>query len=152
MRRPTRRLALWMLERVARGNEPLVGDLVEECRTRPLRLTLWRELLHATMHRSNDTDLDAYPLRLSAARSVLPTERRSVSRPARTINLSGGPVPGIGGLSVIALASLLTAMNPHIWWLAAYSLLGGCLVGVVLATMRQRRGLRVRSSRLLGAL
>lgn len=146
------RLAIWILEHAAPANEPLVGDLVEESRTRPLRVALWREVLHAVVHRSTHPDAEAGPLRLSEAPSHVTTQMCKASQPQRPISLSGGPVPGIGGLSVIALAFLVTVVSPHIWWLLGGSIVGGCVVGIVLKTMRRRAGLRVRGAPLLGAL
>ena len=110
-------LAIWLLERLTADREPLIGDLVEELRTRPSHLRLW-------------------PVEIQT--------RVGPSRgPAKSINLSGGPVPGVGGLSVVALAALLTLVSPQIWWLAVCCALVGLVLGVALAILRRREGLKV---------
>ena len=110
-------LAIWLLERLTADREPLIGDLVEELRTRPSHLRLW--------------PVEIQP-RVGPSRG-----------PAKSINLSGGPVPGVGGLSVVALAALLTLVSPQIWWLAVCCALVGLVLGVALAILRRREGLKV---------
>ena len=110
-------LAIWLLERLTADREPLIGDLVEELRTRPSHLRLW--------------PVEIQP-RVGPSRG-----------PAKSINLSGGPVPGVGGLSVVALAALLTLVSPQIWWLAVCCALVSLVLGVALAILRRREGLKV---------
>ena len=118
MRRSRRQqLAIWLLERLTADREPLIGDLVEELRTRPSHLRLW--------------PVEIQP-RVGPSRG-----------PAKSINLSGGPVPGVGGLSVVALAALVTLLSPQIWWVAVCCALVGLVLGVALAILRRREGLRV---------
>ena len=138
-------LAIWLLERLTADREPLIGDLVEELRTRPSHLRLWREVLFAMLNRSRENTLDVRLLKISEARSPVEIQPRvGPSRgPAKSINLSGGPVPGVGGLSVVALAALLTLVSPQIWWLAVCCALVGLVLGVALAILRRREGLRV---------
>ena len=138
-------LAIWLLEHLAGGREPLIGDVVQELRTRPSRVWLWREVLFAMLNRSRENTLDVRLLKISEARSPVEIQRRvgPSRRPAKSINLSGGPVPGVGGLSVVALAALLTVVSPQIWWLAVCCALVGVVLGVALAILRRREGLRV---------
>ena len=138
-------LAIWLLERVIAGNEPLIGDLEEELRMRPSRLWVWREVFFAMLDRSREHTPDVRLLKLSDTRFPMATPAGVATshRPAKTINLSGGPVPGVGGLSVVALASLLTLVSPQVWWLAVCCTLVGLVFGVALAILRRREGLTV---------
>jgi hypothetical protein len=78
--------------------------------------------------------------------------RRVSPSHARQSNMSGGPVPGIGGLTVIGLGLLVTVVNPNILWLIAFGNLAGLLLGLVMVVARRREGIGVsgnRPSRLL---
>ena len=153
MRFKPSRLTVWLLERLALDNEPLVGDLLEESRARPSRVWLWREVLYAALTRARHVKPDVRPLRIVDVRPPVTTKTRVADSrgPAKRVDLSGGPVPGVGGLSVVALASLLTVVSPQMWWLAICCGLVGFSMGVALAILRRREGLRVAGNRLLVA-
>ena len=94
------RLALHVLRALRVDDESLVGDIVEEFGTRRSRLWLWRQVLGAIVA-GPEAHRRTGPLGLCDARfaqSVL----RPTPRKEPRINLSGGPVPGIGGLSIVA--------------------------------------------------
>ncbi len=69
-------LAIWLLERLTADREPLIGDLVEELRTRPSHLRLWREVLFAMRNRSRENTLDVRLLKISEATSPVETQWR----------------------------------------------------------------------------
>ena len=60
------------------------------------------------------------------------------------INLSGGPVPGVGGLSLIALGTLVALVSPQLWWVAVAVVLAGCLLGFGFVLAHRREGLHSR--------
>src|SRR5437870_9396193 len=54
-----------------------------------------------------------------------------------SINMSGIPVSGIGGLGLVAVAVLITYVLPAAWWLVAFGATGGTLVGVGIVAFRR---------------
>ncbi len=105
-------------------------------------------------HSSSRREPDAHPLHL--LESPLPTGHPRAAfgecRQQSPIDLSGGPVPGIGGLTVIALGVLVTIVSPQLWWLVGAGGVAGLLLGGVLVIAHGREGLGVstdRRSRLL---
>ena len=69
------------------------------------------------------------------------TRLRTVEGHPRRINLSGRPVPGIGGLSLIALGTLVVMVSPQLLWAAVSLILAGSALGVGLFLVRRRDGL-----------
>ena len=69
------------------------------------------------------------------------TQSRRIGGHPRRINLSGGPVPGIGGLSLVALATLVALVTPQLWWAAVWLVVAGIVVGLALLWVRRRAGL-----------
>ena len=54
-----------------------------------------------------------------------------------SINMSGIPVSGIGGLGLVAVAVLICYVLPAAWWLVAFGAVGGTLMGVALVAFRR---------------
>jgi hypothetical protein len=124
-------LALYVLRTLGVGDESLAGDLVEEFGARRSHLWLWRQVLGAILFRPQATRRRTGPLGLCDARfaqSVLKPTPRNEPR----INLSGGPVPGVGGLSIVALVFHVAWVSPQLLWLPVFGLAAGSLVAVAL--------------------
>jgi len=56
-----------------------------------------------------------------------------------TVNLTASPLPGVGGLGLVALAILVTMVMPGAWWALLASVLGGILLGVGMIARRRRQ-------------
>ena len=54
-----------------------------------------------------------------------------------SINMSGIPVSGIGGLGLVAVAGLICYVLPAAWWLVAFGAVGGTLMGVAIVAFRR---------------
>jgi hypothetical protein len=137
------RLAVALLNRFLPDNEPLVGDLLEEFAARKSRVWLWRQVVLALLMGSFHKRIDVRPLRLVDHPPVEIT--RPDIRPwtqARTVNLTGSPLPGVGGLSLIILVGLMTIMSPQVWWVMLLAILAGVVFGLGLVLVRRRTGLR----------
>ena len=143
------RSARWLLEHVARQNEPLAGDLTEAFALGRSEWWLRRQLLSALLRTSFrkpreirlclvDGTIDS---RFDSARTTGP----------RTVDLSGSPVRDIGGLGLAFLLGLMTFVSPQVWWLALTSLLGGILLaGLLIARHRHRANAASPSRSLFG--
>lgn len=55
-----------------------------------------------------------------------------------TINMSGIPVAGVGGLGLVAVAVLMTVVIPQAWWLMLFGAVGA-LLGVAMVMVRRNR-------------
>lgn len=136
-------LAIALLQRFVPGNDPLVGDLLEEFERRQSRAWFWRQVLLAILSGSARPGQDARPLRLVEHHP----DAWAVRSPAgsrlerKDINLTASPIPGIGGLGLVALVTLVTLVNPHVWWLVLFAMAAGVLLGIALVLTRRRRGL-----------
>lgn len=53
------------------------------------------------------------------------------------INMSGIRVSGVGGLGLVALAMLMTAVLPAAWWLVVVGATGGVLLAAMLIVVRR---------------
>ena len=62
---------------------------------------------------------------------------KPIPRREPRINLSGGPVPGIGGLSIVALVFHVALVSPQFLWLPVFGLIAGSLVGAALFARRR---------------
>jgi len=135
------RLAMALLQRIAADNEPLVGDLLEEFGARQSRVWFWRQVLHVLLIGSLRNGREVRPLKLvehpSALQARRPDDRFRVG--PKPVNLSGSPIPGIGGLGLIALGTLVTVVSPQFWWVALVTILAGLLFGIVRVLLRRRQ-------------
>jgi hypothetical protein len=133
------RLAVALLNCFLPDNEPLVGDLLEEFAVRRSRLWLWHQVVCALRMGAFRNRLEVRPLKL-VDRSPVEVTRRLNRR--RTFNLSASPLPGIGGLSVVILVTLMTTVSPQVWWVVLLTILAGLVLGLALVLMRRQMGLR----------
>lgn len=129
------RLALYVLRAFRVDDESLVGDLVEEFGVRRSHLWLWRQVLGAVLAGPEALPRTG-PLGLCDARFAQSVLRPTPRREPR-INLSGAPVAGIGGLSIIALVFHVALVSPQLLWLPVFGLTAGSLVGVALCVRRR---------------
>lgn len=138
------RLAVALLNRFVPDNEPLAGDLVEEFRRRRSRLWFWRQVLVAIAIGSVQKAREGRPLALGPVDSTVSRDLHFACRSLRPsltpISMTGSPVPGVGGLGLIALGLLVTAARPDAWAVPVYAVAGGILLGLALVVIR-RRGL-----------
>jgi len=126
------RLAVALLNRFLPDNEPLVGDLLEEFAVRKSRVWLWRQVVLALLMDAFRNRVEVRPLKL-VDRPPLEVKRPDIRPWTRTVNLTGSPLPGVGGLSLVILVTLMTIVSPQLW----------CLVlGLALVLMRRHTGLR----------
>jgi MFS family permease len=136
------RVALAVLQWLAPRNEPLAGDLLEEFQKRQSALWLWSQILLAVAlgsfhERRVPVALNLTPVDPAVAEWLMD---RALSK--RRINLTGTPIEGVGGLSLMALGFLMSAVVPAVWWFV----LGGILSGLVLGTamvMRSRSSMPI---------
>ena len=129
------RLALYVLRALRVDDESLVGDIAEEFGVRRSRLWLWRQVLGAILA-GPEARRRTGPLGLCDARFAQSALRPTPRREPR-INLSGGPVPGIGGLSIVALVFHVALVSPQLLWLPVFGLTAGSLVSVALVVRRR---------------
>ena len=129
------RLALYVLRAFRVDDESLVGDIVEEFGSRRSRLWLWRQVLGAVLAGPEALPRTG-PLGLCDARFAQSFLRPAPRREPR-IHLSGGPVPGIGGLSIVALVFHVALVSPQLLWLPVLGLTAGGLVGAALFVRRR---------------
>ena len=137
------RLAVALLNRFLPDNEPLVGDLLEEFAVRKSRVWLWRQVVLALLMDAFRNRVEVRPLKL-VDRPPLEVMRPDI-RPwtrTRTVNLTGSPLPGVGGLSLVILVTLMTIVSPQLWWLVLLTVLAGLVLGLALVFMRRHTGLR----------
>ena len=132
------RLAVALLNRVVPQEEPLTGDLVEEFAAGRSRAWFWRQAIAAValtaFRRSDEVRplrlVDGAPARVSSATMV---------RPRRSVNITGSPIAGVGGLTLAILVVLMTVVVPQAWWVIAAAALAGVIFGVVLIAIRRTR-------------
>ena len=130
------RLAVALLRRFVPDNEPLVGDLLEEFGTRQSRLWFWRQVLLAVAIRSFQPRDVERPLGLAHG-PVLDGESDRTADLPRQVNLTASPIPGIGGLGLVALGVLVAVVRPDAWWIFVPAVLGGIALGVALMIVRR---------------
>jgi len=135
------RVALALLRRFVPDNEPLAGDLVEGFAAGRSRLWFWREVLVAVAIRSVQPGDDARPLGLAERSAFMAGEPARDAAPVRRINLTASPLPGVGGLGLVALGVLVALVRPDAWWIFLPAVLGGVLLGVAMVILRWNRPL-----------
>lgn len=137
-RRPPR-LALALLDRFGPDNAALAGDLVEEFERRRSRVWFWWQVLAATATARVERPAEIRPLRLVDLQPVEALERsRRLNLRLGPVNLSASPVPGVGGLGLVALALLVSVVTPGAWaWLLAAPL-AGAAVGLAVIVFRRK--------------
>jgi hypothetical protein len=138
---PPPRLAVALLNRFLPDNEPLAGDLLEEFVVRKSRLWLWRQVVLALLLGSFRSRTEVRPLKLVDRPSL------GITKPGthpwtgtRAINLTASPLPGVGGLSLVIFATLMTVVSPQVWWLVLLTILAGVVLGLALVLLRRRTG------------
>jgi hypothetical protein len=134
-RRPPR-LAVALLNRFLRDNEPLAGDLLEEFQVRGSSLWLWRQVIAAAAIAAFDRSSEIRPLRLVDGQPPVLATRPS-SR--KVINLSASPLGSVGGLGLVALAVLVTITAPQVWWIVLGTIIAGILLGLIKIALSRRR-------------
>ena len=132
-------LALALLDRFV-SDDVLTGDLIEEFQVRRSRLWLWRQVLGAIVFAPFRRPREVRPLVLvdGRATTIVSSRRPAARRPP--INLTASPLPGVGGLTLVVLLLVLTAVAPQIWWVAVAAAGGGVLLGVVRIVLHRSRG------------
>lgn len=137
-RRPPR-LALAVLDRLLPDSSPLAGDLTEEYERGRSRVWLWWQVLAAVGIAAFRRSDEIRPLRLVDLQPVDAQQRsRRLILRFDSVPLTGTNLPGIGGLTVVALAVLVTLLAPVLWLALAGSIVAG--VGLGVATIAWRRG------------
>jgi hypothetical protein len=134
-------LALALMRRFLRDDEPLAGDLLEGFAARRSRLWFWRQVLAAIAIRAfHGTDPER-PLGVGGDSDLAALERVRNARPARHVNLTASPLPGIGGLGLVVLGVIVAPARPEVWWMFVPAIAGGAALGVILAVVRRRAAL-----------
>jgi hypothetical protein len=136
----------WLIRRIDGDRDALAGDLLEEFQTRQSRAWLWRQIVLAVVTRPRRRERDVRLLKLVENPSAF--EARSMAirsgRHQKPINLSGGPVPGIGGLSLVALGTLMALVSSQLWWVIVVPVIAGGLLGIARILVDERTELRPR--------
>lgn len=133
--RPAPRLAAYLLDRCLYDNEALAGDVLEEFEFRRSRVWLWRQVLIAIGYAIFRRRDPSRPLELSTG-PLVSEQTISAGQGRRVVNLTASPIPGAGGLSVVALAMLMTVLVPDVWWILLAAAAAGAVVGIAMALLR----------------
>ena len=140
------RLAVALLSRFLPNDDPLAGDLLERYTTTGSRLWLWREVVMAILLRGFARRDREHPLGLGEP-SALPMEEPSPPlAPFRVERLAASPVPGVGGLGLIALGVLMVLFLSDVWVLMVMAVAGGTVVAVTIGVLRRRADHRFQAS------
>jgi hypothetical protein len=133
-------LAIALLNRFVPDGEPLAGDLIEECAAGRSRAWLWYQVIAAIVMASVRRSGDPRPLRLVDGRpGYEPRDGSAALARPRRVNLTASPLPGIGGLGLVVMATLVTVVMPQAWWLVVGAMAAGVVFGVVLIAIRRTR-------------
>ena len=132
------RLAIALLRRFVADSEPLVGDLIEQFAVRQSRRWFWRQTLLARVFRpARDPER---PLVLGE-HPRFDTDEVARTKPlVRRVNLTGSPIPGIGGLGLAALGVIVALARPNAWWIFVPAIAGGVILGAAMVIVRAKRG------------
>ncbi len=142
------RLALALLRCVASGNEPLVGDLIEEFQSGRSASWFWRQVVMATvtriLHRRHAgtvlLDIDVRRPQEGAGELGLPA-RAHLAPLVGLMNINSIQASGIGGLGLVVVALMIVLEIPQLQTPMLAAVCGGILVGVAMVLFRRRRGL-----------
>ncbi len=133
------RFALAVLDRLLPGSSPLAGDLTEEFERGRSRAWFWWQVLAALGVAAIRRRDEIRPLRLVDLQPVEAQERsRRMLLHFDAVPLTGTNLPGVGGLTVVALAVLVTLLAPVVWVAFVGSMLAGVALGLVFIA-RERR-------------
>ena len=135
------RLATALLRRFLPGNEPLAGDLLERFEASRSRLWFWREVIAAIVIQALQRPDRDHPLGVGEHPEWVLGERSRNADPPRRVNLTASPLPGVGGLSLVALGGIVTVVEPQAWWMFVPAVAGGAALGVTMALVRRRAAL-----------
>ena len=138
------RLALYLLHRYGADNEALAGDLVEELTRRRSRLWFWGQVIAAIAIARFRRPAEIRPLRLVDQRS-LPLQTLPSAQLRPLVNLTASPINGIGGLGIVSILLLSTAVQPAMWTLALVALIAGIVLGVARIVFTRHRAEPVHS-------
>lgn len=142
------RLALWLLYRFGPPNTPLVGDLLEEYAHRQSRLWFWMQVIPAVATALLHPSGEIRPLELVEHQPFEAIERTlAMHRRRREVSPTPSPLPG--GLGLVILGGLITALAPVIWWGLLLTALGGTALAAVLVSVHRRHAPPARRRRLL---
>lgn len=102
------RFAGFLLDRLAPDSEPLAGDLIEGYEGGRSAGWLWVQVVSAiAIARAHRRD-EIRPLRLVDAQPAEAIERtRRMQLRFAPVNMTGSPVPGVGGLGLVALGLIV---------------------------------------------
>jgi hypothetical protein len=133
----TPRFALALLERLVPDSEPLAGDLLEEFERRPSAVWFWLQVVAAIATAWFAEGIEIRPLRLVDVQPADALERsRRMTLQFHPVNLTASPVSGVGGLSLVIFAGVVTIFAPVVWWLLVASAVAGVGLGIVIIAMR----------------
>lgn len=131
------RLALWLLYRFGPPNAPLVGDLLELFAHRQSRLWFWGQVIPAVASALLHPSGDIRPLELVEQQPFEAIERTiAMHRRRRAVSPTPSPLPG--GLGLVILGGLITALAPVIWMGLVLTTLAGSALAAVLVSVHRR--------------
>jgi hypothetical protein len=134
------RLALAVLERLLTDSSPLAGDLTEEFDRGRSRAWFWWQVVAALSLAAFRRSDEIRPLRLVDLQPVEAQQRsRRMILRFEPVALTGTTLPGIGGISVVALAVLVTMLAPVLWLALVASMLAGVALGILFIVWERRR-------------
>jgi hypothetical protein len=139
------RLAVALLQHFVDDNDPLVGDLLEGFAVRESPVWFWRQVFLAIAIRAFQRRNSARPLGLAEDSAPASSARELMPHRRRQINLTASPLPGIGGLGLVALGVLVALVRPHAWLIFLPAVLAGVVLGLILV-IRRHGALSVRDS------
>jgi hypothetical protein len=136
-RRPPR-LALALVARFVPDSDPLIGDLLEEYARRQSRVWFWRQSLAAVTRAVTQPSGEVRPLRLLDQQPFDAIERTlELHRRHREVSPTPSPLPG--GLGLVILGGLVTALAPVIWLGLLITFIAGVGLAAILARTHSRQ-------------
>ena len=130
--------ALWLLGHLARRNEPLAGDLVEQFRDGRSSAWLWAQILCAIAMGEFRQPHVPVALNLAPIDPIVAEWLVSRRLTPRRVNLNS-PVEGVGGLGLMMLGFLLSSVVPDVWWFVIGGIVCGLALGTMLAYRRRHK-------------